>query len=121
MAYSDGDAFGFAPSSRGYRQNDTEDKRDAFFTALQWQPNEDWDINLDYEYSKRTQSEIRNDLNIANQKRATAGVTGPALVTTDQGAIRNWLGTTAIESNSETYSREEKYNGGGLNFSLRCQ
>ena len=117
VAYSDGDAFGFAPSSRGYRQNDTEDKRDAFFTALQWQPNEDWDINLDYEYSKRTQSEIRNDLNIANQKRATTGVTGPALVTTDKGAIRNWLGTTAIESNSETYSREEKYNGGGLNFS----
>lgn len=116
-AYSDGQAFGFAPSSRGYRQNDTEDERDAFFTALQWQPNEDWDINLDYEYSKRTQTELRHDLNIANQKRVTKDVTGPALVTTDKGAIRNWLGTTAIESNSESYSREEKYNGGGLNFS----
>jgi iron complex outermembrane receptor protein len=119
VAYSDGQAFGFAPSSRGYRQNDTEDERDAFFTALQWQPNEDWDINLDYEQSKRTQTEKRHDLNIANQKRATAGVTGPALVTTDQGAIRNWLGTTAIEANSENYYREEKYKGGGLNMAYQ--
>ena len=116
LAYSDGQAFGFAPSSRGYRQNDTKDERDAFFGALQWQPNEDWDINLDFESSKRTQSELRHDLNIANQKRATNGVTGPALVTTPLGAITNWLGTTAIESNSESYSREEKYKGGGLNM-----
>lgn len=115
LAYSDGLAFGFAPSSRGYRQNDTNDERDAFFGAFQWQPNEDWDINLDYENSKRTQTELRHDLNISNQKRATAGVTGPALVTTPQGAITNWLGTTAIESNSESYSREEKYQGIGLN------
>ena len=116
VAYSDGQAFGFAPSSRGYRQNDTDDTRDAFFAAFQWQPNEDWDINLDFEHSKREQEELRNDLNIANQKRATNGVTGPALVTTDQGAIRNWLGTTAIESNSETYNRTEEYTGGGLNM-----
>ncbi|MBT8069168.1 MAG: TonB-dependent receptor [Xanthomonadales bacterium] len=116
LAYSDGLAFGFAPSSRGYRQNDTNDERDAFFGALQWQPNEDWDINLDFQDSKRTQSELRHDLNIANQKRATNGVTGPALVTTPLGAITNWLGTTAIESNSEAYSREEKYRGYGLNM-----
>ena len=116
-AYSDGLAWGFAPSSRGYRQNDTSDERDAFFGALQWQPNEDWDINLDVEYSKRTQDELRHDLNISNQKRATKDVTGPALVTTPQGAITNRLGTTAVESNSESYSREEKYTGGGLNMS----
>ena len=115
-AYSDGLAFGFAPSSRGYRQNDTQDERDAFFGALQWQPNEDWDINLDFESSKRTQDELRHDLNFSNQKRATKDVTGPALVTSPLGAITNWLGTTAIESNSESYSREEKYKGGGLNM-----
>ena len=114
LAYSDGIPFGFAPSSRGYRQNDTSDERDAFFAAVQWQPNEDWDINLDYEKSKRTQSELRHDFNVANQKRATAGVTGPAVIITDQGALRNWLGTTAIESNSESYSRKEEYEGGGI-------
>ena len=115
-AYSDGLAFGFAPSSRAYRQNDTNDERDAFFGALQWQPNENWDINLDFQKSKRTQSELRHDLNISNQKRATKDVTGPALVTGALGGITNWLGTTAIESNSEDYERKEEYTGIGLNM-----
>ncbi len=114
LAYSDGQAFGWAPSSRGYRQNDTSDERDAFFGALQWQPNEDWNINLDFQKSERTQAELRHDFNVGNQKRATAGVTGPALVTTPNGAITNWLGGTVIESNSEAYSRVEEYTGGGI-------
>lgn len=115
-AYSDGLAFGFAPSSRAYRQNDTSDERDAFFGAFQWQPNDDWDINLDLEFSDRTQAELRHDFNVSNQKRATAGVTGPALVVRPLGGISNWLGTTAIESNGEKYSRREKYKGGGLDI-----
>jgi TonB-dependent receptor len=116
VAYSDGLPFAFAPSSRAYRQNDTNDERDAFFGALQWQPNEDWDINLDFQKSKRTQSELRHDFNISNQKRSTAGVTGPALVVAPLGGITNWLGTTAIESNSEAYERKEEYTGVGLNM-----
>ncbi len=114
-AESDGLPFAFAPSSRGYRQNDTSEEREAFFGAFQWQPSDRWDINLDVEISERVQAETRNDLNFANQKRVTAGVTGPALVTTSKGAILEWLGTTAIESNSEIYSRDEDYKGGGLN------
>lgn len=115
-AYSDGLPYAFAPSSRAYRQNDTSDERDAFFAALQWQPNEDWDINLDFEKSKRTQEELRHDFNVSNQKRATKDVTGPALVTAPLGGILNWLGTTALESNSEAYERKEEYTGGGLNM-----
>ena len=115
-AYSDGEAFGFASSQRGYRQNDTDDQRDAAFGALQWQPNEDWDINLDIEYSKRQRDELRHDFTIANSKRATTGVTGPTLVTTDKGAVRRWESTSAIESNSESWGQVEKYTGGGLNM-----
>lgn len=114
-AYSDGLDWAFAPSSRSYRQNDTNDDREAFFGAFQWQPNDDWDINLDLEFSDRKQRELRYDFNVANQKRATAGVTGPNLVTAPLGGILEWVGTTAIESNSESYLRHEKYKGGGLN------
>lgn len=114
LPFSDGFAWAFAPSSRGYRQNDTSDKRDAFFGAFQFQPNDQLDINLDVQVSERIQSERRNDLNFANQKRATVGVTGPALVVSPTGAITSWRGQTAIESNSELYSREEDYVGGGL-------
>lgn len=114
LPYSDGYAWAFAPSSRGYRQNDTQDKRDAFFGAFQYQPNDRWDINLDVELSKRTQSELRNDLNFANQKRSTVDMTGPSLVVSPLGAVTSWMGQTAIESNSEVFDREEEYAGGGL-------
>lgn len=114
LAYSDGIPFGFAGSSNGYRQNDTSEERDAFFGALQWQPNERWDINLDLQISERVQAENRNDLNFSNQKRATAGVTGPGVVITPKGTVTEWVGDTAIESNSEVYSRVEDYIGGGL-------
>lgn len=114
-AYSDGLAFAFAPSSRGFRQNDTSEEREAFFGAFQLQPNENWDINLDVQISERVQAERRADLNFANQKRSLRGVTAPALVVSPKGAILEWSGETAIESNSELYSRTEDYIGGGLN------
>lgn len=118
LPYSDGLAWAFAPSSRGYRQNDTSDERDAFFGAFQFQPNDKLDINLDLQVSERIQAEQRHDLNFANQKRQTVGITGPALVVSPTGAVTSWLGQTAIESNSEIYSREEDYIGGGLAFDI---
>jgi TonB-dependent receptor len=114
-AVDDGKAFAFAPSSRGYRQNDTKDERDALFAAFQWRPSDSWEWNLDLQWSNRIQNELRNDFNIANQKRATTGVTGPTLVTNPLGGVSYWEGTTAIESNSETYERDEEYFGAGLN------
>lgn len=115
--YSDGLAWAFAPSSRGYRQNDTRDERQAFFGAFQFQPNDQWDLNLDVQISDRLQSENRQDLNFANQKRATVGVTGPSLIVSPTGAITSWAGETAIESNSEIYSRDEEYLGTGFSVS----
>ncbi len=115
--FSDGLAWAFAPSSRGYRQNDTSEERQAFFGALQFQPNDRMDINLDVQISDRVQAEFRNDLNFANQKRSTVGVTGDSLVVSPTGAITSWMGETAIESNSEIYSRDEEYFGGGLSVS----
>ena len=113
-AVSDGLAIAWAPSSRGYRQNDTSDNREAFFAALQFNPSDDLDINLDMQISERVQAERRNDLNFAHQKRNTRGVTADALVTNDSGAVFAWEGATGIESNSELYSRAEDYTGGGL-------
>lgn len=116
LPYSDGMAWAFAPSSRGYRQNDTADARQAFFGAFQFQPNDSLDINLDVQVSERQRNEYRQDLNFANQKRATVGITGPSLVVSRTGAISNWLGETAIESNSTIWEQEEDYLGGGLEF-----
>ncbi|WP_460804527.1 TonB-dependent receptor [Microbulbifer agarilyticus] len=118
-AQSDGIPYAFVGSSNGYRQNDTHDERDAVFVALQFQPNDKTDINFDLQQSERVQSEVRHDLNFSNMKRVTPGTTAESLVVTDTGAVKSWAGDTAIESNSETYSRTEDYLGYGLNVAYQ--
>ena len=117
-AYSDGLAWAFTGSQRGYRQNDTSDERLAFFGAFQFQPNDRVDINLDVQASERTRGEFRQDLIFANSKRATVGVTGPSLVVSPTGAISNWLGETALESTGTNWNQKEEYLGGGLSVSI---
>ncbi|MDO6638140.1 TonB-dependent receptor [Pseudoalteromonas carrageenovora] len=114
-AISDGTPYAWTGSSRSYRQNETSDERDAVFFALQYQPSAEWDINFDTQISDRTQQEARHDL-IFLQKRATPGVTGPTLVTNDVGGILHWEGEERIESSGEQFSREENYQGYGLNI-----
>ena len=114
-AVSDGTPYAWTGSSRSYRQNETSDERDAVFFALQFQPSDSWDINFDTQISDRTQKEARHDL-IFLQKRATPGVTGPTLVTNDVGGILHWEGEERIESAGEQFSREENYQGYGLNI-----
>ncbi|MBA6411277.1 TonB-dependent receptor [Pseudoalteromonas sp. 5Ae-yellow] len=114
-AVSDGTPYAWTGSSRSYRQNETSDERDAMFFALQYQPSADWDVNFDAQISDRTQKEARHDL-IFLQKRATPGVTGPTLVTNDVGGILHWEGEERIESAGEQFSREENYQGYGINI-----
>ncbi|MBH0021009.1 TonB-dependent receptor [Pseudoalteromonas sp. SWXJ133] len=114
-AVSDGTPYAWTGSSRSYRQNETSDERDAMFFALQYQPSADWDVNIDAQISDRTQQEARHDL-IFLQKRATPGVTGPTLVTNDVGGILHWEGEERIESAGEQFSREENYQGYGINI-----
>ena len=115
LAVDDGLDYAWASSSRGYRQNDTQDERDSAFIALQWQPNDRWDINLDAQWSERTQSEDRNDLNFSNMKRSTEGMTLESLQVQDNGVVRFIETQSDIESNGEIFSRTEEYTGYGLN------
>ena len=114
LAVDDGTPFAFTGSNRGYRQNETSDERDSFFAAIQFQPNEQWDINFDIEISDRTQQELRNDLNFS-QKYVTPGITGETLVLNSDGSsIAEWQGFSTIEALSEKFQRVEEYRGGGL-------
>ena len=58
LAYSHGIPFAWAPSSRGYRQNDTNEEREAFFGVLQWRSDR-VEVGLDVQISERLQAETR--------------------------------------------------------------
>ena len=108
-----GTPYAWTGSSRSFRQNETSDEREALFFAVQYQPSENWDINLDAQISDRTQAESRHDL-IFLQKRVTPGVTGQNLITNDVGGILHWEGSDRIESAGEQFSREENYRAYGF-------
>lgn len=125
LAVDDGQAYTFAGSQRGYRQNDTSDKRDAVFVALQFQPNDSWDINLDYQQSERTQAEDRYDLTFDNSRRNDRSIdfggftsTVDSLIT-DNGATQRIAYESEIASGGELYERFEEYTGFGLDVEYR--
>ncbi len=127
QAVDAGVPFVFAPSQRHYRQNDTHDTRDAIFGAFQWQPNDRLDINLDAQYSERSQAELRNDLSFNGFRRNDTslnlqGIGGDSSATTldtlgytDSGAIFYQATDSTIEVQGGNYERVENYLGVGLN------
>jgi len=122
VAYDAGEEFTFAMSQRGFRQNDTSDKRNALFGALQFQPNNDWDINLDAQWSERTQAEERTDLTFDNSRRNDRSLGGEiggytstvdSLLTDGQGETLRIAYETDIGIGGELYERKEDYLGLG--------
>ena len=124
----DGDTpFVFAPSQRHFRQNDTRDERDSIFGAIQWAPNDRLDINLDAQWSERTQSEQRNDLTFNGGRRNDTSLdiiengetvrttTLDTLVATPQGGVLRAITDNSIEIQGGDFERKETYLGGGLN------
>lgn len=124
LAIDAGTPFVFAPSQRHYRQNDTRDQRDAFFGQLQWQPNNRWDINLDMQWSERSQEELRSDLTFNGGRRndtslnvaGTSTTSLDSLITDGNGGILRAITDNSIEIQGADFERVETYTGGGLNI-----
>ena len=118
--------FVTARNSYTYRQNITDDTRDSLFAAVQFQPNPDVDVNMDFQYSNRVFRERRNDL-VFSEGRRIDDINDPLntrlnfpLIVGEFGALRQFTGETAIETNSEYLERAEKYYGGGLSVAVQA-
>lgn len=106
-----GNPFYLAPNSFAFRQIDENDKRDAIFGALQWQPSPTLDINLDVQYSKRDYVEDRSDLNFSEMRRDLHN-----RIVDEAGYLLYVEGSSSLESTSSYLNRVEEYLGGGLNI-----
>lgn len=122
LARDAGEEYTFGMSQRGFRQNDTSDKRDSLFGALQFRPNNQWEFNLDAQWSERTQAEDRYDITFDNSRRNTRDLDGflgfdstvGSLITDGNGETIQIAYETEIATGGEIYERTETYEGVGF-------
>ncbi|AKM09436.1 TonB-dependent receptor [Croceicoccus naphthovorans] len=105
--------FYLVGNSLGLRQQGEDDRRDALFASIQWQPDPRWDINLDTQISKRDYTEDRHDLVFADNRRI-----GPDPVYDENGVLQSYTGTSQLSSDGQYFQRQEDYYGAGLNVAF---
>ena len=92
-----------------YRAMKTDADRDSFFANFQWQPNENWDINFDYQMSDRSDIEERANLVLADGRRRITPVD-----ISPSGALLAFRGETRVENQTVYRVRDELFKSYGL-------
>lgn len=95
-----------------WRAMKTDADKDSFFTTVQWQPNDELDLTLDYQFSDRFDSEERANIVLADGRRRITPIE-----IADNGALMSWTGNTRIENQTVYRVREESFESLGLNGS----
>ena len=104
--------FAYIPRDHRYRQNTTDDEREAVFGSVQLQPNDRLDVTVDFQYSERDQREMRKDLQFGTtQEYLSALTSNPAT-----GVVFSSISETQINSYTTDFQRLEEYEGYGINF-----
>lgn len=109
-AAADGDYY-FIPNAFYFRQMESEESRDAVMATVQWQPNEDWNITADAQWSDRFYYEDRHDLYFDDGRRRISH-----WETNEDHALTKYTGESRISSYGEYRERDEEYQGAGLNI-----
>ena len=108
--------FAYIPRSRQFRRNTTDDDRNAVFGAIQWQPNDNLDVMLDFQQSERDQKELRQDLLFGNTQNAVRDLVSDPRT----GLVQSFVVDTGIRSKSTDFTRFEEYEGAGLNIAWQA-
>jgi TonB-dependent receptor len=109
-AAADGDYY-FVANSLYFRQMESEETRDAVMSTVQWQPNENWNITADAQWSNRFYYEDRHDLYFDDGRRRISDWT-----TNSDHTLLSYKGESRISTYGEFRERDEEYTGGGLNI-----
>ncbi|MDB2380494.1 TonB-dependent receptor [Luminiphilus sp.] len=103
--------FAYIPRDHRYRQNTTDDEREAVFGSVQFQPNDRLDIMFDFQYSERDQREMRRDLQWGSTQEDISALTSNPYM----GIVTSSVSETTIHSYTTDFQRLEEYEGFGLN------
>lgn len=110
----------YATQSRNFRQQNTNELRNAVIGALQWRPAPNLDIAIDGQWSKRESTEDRNILSIAEGLRGIKPILiGDGTNGWSNGALIKYSGNSNIENQLELRERDETYKGGGATITWK--
>ena len=104
--------FAYIPRDHRYRQNTTDDERQAVFGAFQLQPNDRLDVTLDFQYSERDQRELRKDLQFGTTQEDLSLLSSNP----ETGVVYSSISETDINAWTTDFQRLEEYKGYGINF-----
>lgn len=104
--------FAYIPRDHRYRQNSTDDEREAAFGSIQLQPNDRLDLTLDFQYSERDQRELRKDLQWGSTQEDLSALTSNPRT----GVVYSSVSETTIHSYTTDFQRLEEYRGYGINL-----
>lgn len=107
--------FAYIPRDHRYRQNTTDDEREALFGSVQFQPNERLDILFDFQYSKRDQRELRKDFQYATTQEDISSLTSNPY----SGEVFSSISETNLSSYTTDFQRLEEYKGFGFNVDYK--
>ncbi|AWB65426.1 hypothetical protein C2869_02785 [Saccharobesus litoralis] len=110
LAQFDQSSIFFTPSNSTWRTGEDEDTRTNAVATVQWVPNDQWNINLDAQYSKLEYTEKRMELKLDNQRLMLKDH-----LITDDHALAYVKGAARPRLASDWRNQKDDYLGFGLN------
>jgi iron complex outermembrane receptor protein len=101
----------YVPNDAYWRTGEDEDSRTSVVATFQWQPNDQWDINLDYQNSRLEYTEERMEFGIDNRRRKLADH-----IIADDHTLLYATGEAKPQLLGESRNQVDDYDGGGINF-----
>lgn len=94
-----------------FRALRTDSDRDAVMAGLQWEFSPNLELNIDAQYSFRSEVEERNNLIISEGRRRVSPIE-----ISENGALLAFAGQSRVELNPLLQNQDEEYLGGGINL-----
>lgn len=110
IATFDESSIFYVPNDAYYRTGEDTDKRFGAVGTFQWKPNDNWDINADFEFSDLEYTEKRMELGLDTRRRNLSDH-----IIADDHTLLYAKGEARPQLNGENRNQVDEYRGGGIN------
>lgn len=113
IATFDESSMFYVPNDAYWRTNEDTDTRTGAVATFQWVPNDQWDINADFEFSDLEYTEQRMELGLDTRRRNLSDH-----IIADDHTLLYSKGEARIQLTGEDRNQVDEYRGGGINFAF---